>query len=135
MDNQEWANWFAITIPWGAPATMSGGYVIEEDFLLSVDPDTSVLSDPDSVCEDNWGDHDREYGLGEFFDAGDAASDRKYCLTLSVDGDDTWGAWYDAARDQVHDGGSEDAILAGTVTSSWNRGGYFYGVLEDDDQK
>lgn len=140
VDNQDWANWFEVTVPWGTEAAMSGNYALDADFLFWVDPDTSGLADPHSVYDADWWNHRdtsnvRTYGLGEFFDAGSQATDQNYVLKLSLGVTDTWEVWYDADRDLFNDGGSEHAILAGTVTSSWNQGGYFYGTLWDDDGK
>ncbi|MEW6668642.1 MAG: PEP-CTERM sorting domain-containing protein [Thermodesulfobacteriota bacterium] len=135
VDGQTWGNWFAVNIPYGTEASMSGNYVIQEDFLFQVDPATSGLADPNSVYGQNFWNHDNVYGLGEFFDAGLGTNDRNYYLKLTLGATDTWEVWYDADRDLINDGGSEHAILAGTVSQYWNRDGYFYGVLVDDDGK
>jgi len=135
VDGQTSANWFAVSIPWDTEFNMSGSYVIEEDFLIQVDPNTSGLSNPSSVYGAPFWNHDDVYGLGEFFDAGLGTNDRNYVFTLTLDATDTWAVWYDADRDLVNDGGSEHNILEGTVSSYWNRGGYFYGVLDDADGK
>jgi hypothetical protein len=108
---------------------MSGNYVIEEDFLFQVDPSTSGLADPSIVYGENWWNHDDVYGLGEFFDAGLGTQDRNYYFKLTLGATDTWEVWYDADRDLANDGGSEHAILGGTVDSYINRDGYFYGFL------
>ncbi|MBC8179512.1 hypothetical protein H8E88_00150 [candidate division KSB1 bacterium] len=70
VDNQTWANWFAVEIPYGSVASMSGTYTIVQDLLFLVDPNTSGLTDPASVYGANFWNHDGIYGLGEFFDAG-----------------------------------------------------------------
>lgn len=135
VDGQAWGNWFSVAVPWGTEAAMSGTYVINEDFLIWVAPDTSGLADPTSVYGQAYWNHDDEYGLGEFFDAGLGVNDRNYTLTLSLGVTNTWQVWYDANRNLSNDGGSEHAILEGTVNSYWNNGGYFYGILTDDDGK
>ena len=135
VDGQTWGNWFVVEIPWGTEVAMSGTYTIQEDFLFQVDPDTSGLSDPHSIYDDNWWNHDDIYGLGEFFDAGSQPSDRNYAFVLNLGATDQWSVFYDANRNGINDGGSEHNILEGTVTQYWNRGGYFYGVLVDDDGK
>lgn len=132
VDGQDWANWFSVMVPFGTEAAMSGNYVIQEDFLFQVDPDTSGLADPSAVYGENWWNHDDVYGLGEFFDAGLAPSDQNYYLKLTLGATDTWEVWYDADRDLVDDGGSEHAILGGAVDSYINRGGFFYGFLSAD---
>ena len=76
VDGQTWANWFAVTIPWGTEAAMSGTYVIQQDLLFWVDPATSGLADPTTVYGNNYWNHDDVYGLGEFFDAGLGTNDR-----------------------------------------------------------
>jgi len=131
VDGQDWANWLAVCIPWDTPAAMSGVYTLKEDFLFQVDPSTSGLSDPTSVYGANWWNHDGVYGLGEFFDAGLGANDRQYALTLDLTAG-TWSVFYDANRNEVNDGGSEHAILTGEVSSYFNNGGHFYGVLASD---
>jgi len=136
VDGQTWANWLPVNIPWGTEAAMSGTYVIEQDFLFWVDPNTSGLADPTTVYGQNFWNHDDVYGLGEFFDAGLGVNDRSYALTLSLGVTDTWQVWYDGeTRNLVNDGHWEHAILEGTVVSYFNNGGFFYGVLLDDDNK
>ncbi|OHB74369.1 MAG: hypothetical protein A2Z25_23285 [Planctomycetes bacterium RBG_16_55_9] len=135
VDGQAWANWFAVDIPWdNTPANMSGMYVIQEDFLLQVDPSTagSQGGSGGNWYDDDYWNHDDTSGLGEFFDAGSASSDRYYFFSLSLPAN-TWGVWYDADRELDFDyGGSEHFILSGTVDSYFNRDGYFYGILTDD---
>lgn len=58
---------------------------------------------------------------------------KTYVFKLTLGATDTWEVWYDADRDLVNDGGSEHAILGGTVDSYFNRGGYFYGFLTESD--
>lgn len=134
VDYQDWANWFAVSIEWGTDAAMSGSYVIEEDFLFRVDPETSGLTDPSSVYGQDFWNHDDVYGLGEFFDAGLGTNDRQYAIDLDLTLS-TWSVWYDADRDLLRDGGSEHDIFGGTVSSYWDRGGYFYGILTSDNGK
>lgn len=133
VDGQDWANWFNVCISYGTEATMSGNYVIQEDFLFQVDPSTSGLTDPSSVYGANWWNHDDVYGLGEFFDAGLGTNDQNYYLKLTLGTIDTWEIWYDADRNLVNDGGSEHAIFEGTVDSYFNRDGYFYGFFTESD--
>ena len=135
VDGQAWANWLAVDIPWGTEAAMSGTYYLQEDFLIWVDPTTDGPYSPTDTYDSLWWNHDGVYGLGEFFDAGIQASDKIYSLILNLGVSDTWSVLYDADRDQVNDGGAEHEILAGTVTSYWNRGGKFYGVLASGDGK
>jgi len=138
VDGQTWANWFAVNIPWGTEAAMSGNYVIQEDFLFQVDPLTSGLVEADRIAtydDPLWWNHDDVYGLGEFFDAGLGTNDRNYYFKLTLGATDTWELWYDADRDLVNDGGSEHALFSGSVDSYWNRDGYFYGILSDSDDR
>jgi hypothetical protein len=135
VDGQTWANWFAVNVPWGTEAAMSGTYLIQQDFLFWVNPATSGLADPTVVYGQNFWNHDDVYGLGEFFDAGLGANDRCYAFTLSLGATDTWQVWYDENHNLVNDGGWEHAILEGTVVSYFDNGGMFYGVLLDDDNK
>ena len=142
VDNQIWANWFAVTIPWGTEAAMSGIYPIDQDFLFRVDPATSGLADPASIYGNDWWNHRnaagvRVCGLGEFFDAGSQASDRYYAFRLSLTGTcDTWQVFYDEPRDLTLVPSTvtgEHVVFEGTVLAYWNRDGYFYGVLSETD--
>jgi len=135
VDGQAWGNWLVVDVPWGSEAAMSGTYYLREDFLIWVDPATSGLADPHTVYDANWWNHDSTYGLGEFFDAGIQPSDKNYSLVLSLGGTDTWDVFYDSNRNQIIDGSSDHVLFGGTVSSYWNRGGKFYGVLVSDDGK
>lgn len=136
VDGQTWANWFAVSIPWGTEEEMSGIYVIDEDFLFRVDPDTSGLEDPEAVYGNLWWNHDDVHGLGEFFDAGSQASDRYYAFELSLGQTDTWSVFYESPRDLTYVESTvtgEHRIFEGTVVTYWNRDGYFYGILAEGD--
>ncbi len=132
VDGQAWGNWFRIEVPWGTTTEMSDDYVIQEDFLIWVNPSTSGLANPSSIYGADWWNHDGVYGLGEFFDAGKQPGDQNYVLTLDVV-NGIWAVWYDGNRNGIKEGGAEHDILAGTIDSYWNYGGYFYGVLTDSD--
>jgi len=136
VDHQTWANFFRVHIPWkDTLSNMTGKYVVEEDFLIYVDPSTSGLSNPSAVYGgDSWN-HDGLYGLGEFFDAGSQSKDQCYVLNLTHNPDDsfTWEVWYDGNTNQVRDADYEITILAGTCTEYRDVGGYFWGVLPDED--
>ena len=138
VDYQTRANWLAVNIPWGTEAAMSGNYVILEDFLFRVDPSTSGLADPSTVYGQAFWKHDGIYGLGEFFEAGLGTNDRYYVLELSLGATDTWKVFYEDPRDVAYlfdFTTGEHYIFEGTVSSYYNRDGYFYGVLTEDDGK